>query len=423
MARPKFSETDTLTATAPLPSNPPADNKLLSELAEAPVITSEAVVPSPAPVASNNTPVAVPPSPQVNVEAPAPTSANPVSTTASMTTTNVQSVAALPEAESVPTATVPAPPVAPATSVPESDSIPEEPSIDLAVTEKPKAQAAPVISNVYKITDAKNIATECKFDMESSKFVHFLKTISLGKTIKDAYIYVREDNKLFCAAAEPSSNYVIAFNEIDGVTTTRAGRLLVSDITKLSKVVETLKGEATFSYKDGKLTLKGKGTRAKKAELLGLQESYIHSLKGLINKEVNLNQHKIGKLDFSQFTHFFIDMDVFKEMIEAADAINLPSFRFNIDKTTPDNIDIVITNQQDSYTISITPENFSYGNINVRDKKTNALMPADSYSVCFSPAIREITSLLSGKAEIYMSADCMIIMQAGCCYLVVPCKL
>lgn len=417
MARPKFSETDSA-ASSPLTTNPPADNKLLSELTEAPVVTSEAT--APASIASNITPApAVPPSAPVKSEAPASVSANPVPTS-SMTDNNVQS-AKLPDSAIVPTASIPAS-VASA-SVPESDSVPDEPSIELPVTEKPKAQAAPVISNVYKVTDAKNIATECKFDMESSKFVHFLKTISLGKTIKDAYIYVREDNKLFCAAAEPSSNYVIAFNEIDGVVTSRAGRLLVSDITKLSKVVETLKGEATFTYKDGKLTVKGKGTRVKKAELLGLQESYIHSLKGLINKEINLTQHKIGKLDYSQFTHFFIDMDVFKEMIEAADAINLPSFRFNIDKTTPDNIDIVITNQQDSYTISITPENFSYGNINVRDKKTNMPVPADSYSVCFSPAIREITSLLSGKAEIFMSADCMIISQAGSCYLVVPCKI
>lgn len=274
-----------------------------------------------------------------------------------------------------------------------------------AAPEAPKEMTKYIPMPIFNIADSKVSATTCAFRISAKVFSAFLKSISLNKLITDSYLEILPNNTMISAFAEPSSQYVLGFLAADSVKTITPGQLILTDMNKLASVIRTMETKADdqieVGYSQGKITLTAaKGKRA--VELIGIQENYINSLKGLVNKTIDIENKKIGKLDFSGFTQFETDISMFNDILEAAKAINLPSYRFEFAEGTA-SVRVVITNAQDKYELDFEPQNF------IRN---------GAFKVTFAPAVAEVTSMFTGTVKVYINADCMIIGQHNMYYLI-----
>lgn len=296
-------------------------------------------------------------------------------------------------------------------NTPASVEIPKETPAPAPKQEK-KEESAPTpikyVMPVFNIGDSKVAATKCGFKVSAKVFSAFLKSISLGKIIKDSYLEVLPNNTMISAFAEPASQAILGFLAVDSITTVTPGQLLLTNMEKLTAIVKTMENKADdtilIEYENGKIVIHG-GKGKKGVELTGVQEQYVTSLKGLVNKTIDIENKKIGKMDFSGFTQFETDISMFTEILEAAKAINLPAYRFEINEGSA-SVRVVITNAQDKYELDYEPQNF--------------IRNGASFKVTFSPGVAEVVSLFTGTVKVYMSSDCMIIGQHNMWYLIMP---
>lgn len=379
MARPKFTMDSTATATAEFT---PADVKpeISTDLKVEGQPVSEAVG------GVVSTPATIVPTPTQEAIVPLPNN-----TVVPITMTTPPPVVEAKQAEPQTNTATPVVPVA-------------------SPADKKESAPAPVkyVMPVFNIGDSKIAATKCGFKVSAKVFSAFLKSISLGKMIKDSYLEVLSNNTMISAFAEPASQSILGFLAVDSITTVTPGQILLTNMEKLTSIVKTMENKADdtifIEYDNGKIIIHGgKGKRG--VELTGVQEQYVTSLKGLVNRTIDIENKKIGKMDFSGFANFETDISMFNEILEAAKAINLPAYRFEINEGSA-SVKVVITNAQDKYELDYEPQNF--------------IRNGASFKATFSPGIPEVVSLFTGVVKVYMSADCMIIGQHNMWYLIMP---
>lgn len=268
----------------------------------------------------------------------------------------------------------------------------------------PEPNPAVVAANnvpVQKATTSMVKAEDCSFEAVANKFYDFLESISLGGIILDAYIEVKEDF-LFCGFAEPTCQFISGFNQFPDVKVNKSGKMVITDISKIKDTVKLFGSNTiTVSYASGKILVKGE---KKKLSVTTLDESYINSLKGIMNREINLETGIIGKLNFKDFTCFKISTSDIAEVLSAGKSLRLEKNKFSI-KTGATDIDVTITNNQDTANLVLTPKD---------------LIVKEDLDVAFhSRGLSKLAAIFSGDINIWVNKHILVANSGTSYYMLI----
>lgn len=278
------------------------------------------------------------------------------------------------------------------------DTIPQPETVE---TPAPLPQATVTPPTTAGKTTDKAKAEACSFKVDANKFFEYLEGISLNRLILDAFIEVKPTH-LFCAFAEPTCQYISGFNEFHHVVVTQTGKMVITDIGKIKDTVKLYCGEITISYACGKITVKGAGKKA--LTITTLDESYINSLKGILNRKIDLENKIIGNVNFGEYSNFKIDTASLVEVLNAGNALKLEKHQFSLRLDSKD-IEVVTTNNQDTCNITLSP--------------TDLVVKKDFDVKFASRGLTKITSVFSGIINVWVGEHILVANSGTSYYLLI----